>query len=1017
MAFTLIHQPQLPGFKQLHEALIQSETDKVNELLAHFPFGDAELESIQNQAKILAQQVRDDYGSKGVMASFMSTYDLSTQEGISLMCLAEALLRIPDARTRDALIADKIAKGNWKSHFGASESIFVNAATLGLMLTGKVVNPDPTKAQNWSSSLHGWISKTSEPVIRKAVGQAMRILGSQFVMGETIADAIKRAKEFEAKGYTYSYDMLGEAALTDHDAARYYAAYEEAIISVGKAHPDKDERESSGVSIKLSALDPRYDYKEWREQFTILYPKLKKLAMLAKEYNIGLTIDAEEAHRLELQIALLNELAKDQDLAGWHGLGLAVQAYQKRSQALLRMLADIAKQNKRRFMLRLVKGAYWDSEIKWAQEQGLDYYPVYTRKMTTDVSYLVCAKIISENPDAFYAQFATHNAYTVSAIMHLMKDRKDFEFQRLHGMGEELYDKLVAKKGIHCRVYAPVGGHQYLLAYLVRRLLENGANTSFVNQVVNAETDINDLVAHPSKLLAALNTKPHPKIRLPRELFGHKRENSRGITLYDSLTRESLQASLNRYQDILKPVPKTGENGVNEAFERAKKGFASWSKKSAYERANVLRAMGDTLEKHMHMLTAILILEAGKTLNNAINDVREAIDFCRYYAVQAEQHFAHPVVLPGPTGEYNHLSYEGRGVMVCISPWNFPLAIFTGQLSSALVTGNAVLAKPAEQTPFIAKVAVDLFHEAGVPEDVLQLMIGKGSTMGSAMIAHDDVAGVMFTGSTEVAHIINKTLATKKGAIVPFIAETGGQNTMIVDSSALLEQVVSDVVFSAFDSAGQRCSALRVCYVQEDIADNFIEMLKGAMAKLIVGDPREIETDVGPVIDREAQSNLLAHIENFRAKVLYQTPLSDKVEGIFVPPTLIALDSISELSKEVFGPVLHVVRYKASELEQTIDAINSTGFGLTFGMHSRIEHQFQHVIKRIEAGNVYINRNIIGAVVGVQPFGGRGLSGTGPKAGGPNYLLRLVEEKTLSVNIAAMGGNASLLSLNDRDDA
>lgn len=1009
------------NFEKLHAALCLDEASHVHQLLAEIKPSEGQIDQATPLALSLAEHVRQAQTKQGGMDSFMSTYDLSSKEGIALMCLAEALLRIPDSATADRLIADKISKGDWESHFGKSDSLFVNVATLGLLITGKVINPDPLATENWSGSLKGWFARTSEPVIRQAIAQAMKILGKQYVLGETIEGALKRAATQEAKGFTYSYDMLGESARTQGQAEAYFKAYASSIHAIGKNSDNKGLVAGPGISIKLSALHPRYEFAQWDDQFTFLLPRLVELAQLAKSYNIGLTIDAEEADRLELSLALFAALAKDPSLSGWEGLGLAVQAYQKRARAVLEWLKVLSQESKRKLMVRLVKGAYWDSEIKHAQISGFEHYPVYTRKMTTDVSYLTCAQLLIENPEHFYPQFATHNAFTVAAIMKMVKPETAFEFQRLHGMGDDLYDKLLADmKGIRCRIYAPVGGHQYLLAYLVRRLLENGANTSFVNQVVGNETSIEDLIANPIKKLAALRSKPHPKIKLPGDLFEPERKNSRGVDLLETQNFETLSSQINSYFStvLTRKIPESSVNDVAPAFEKASRAYQSWSSKSLADRAAILNAMADQLEANSPELIAIAIKEAGKTIPNAIGEIREAVDFCRYYAAQALKTLA-PVVLPGPTGEFNQLSYRGRGVMVCISPWNFPLAIFTGQLAAALMAGNTVIAKPAEQTPLMAARAVELFYKAGLPQEVLQLMCGSGSTVGAALVAHPAVAGVIFTGSTEVAQLINQSLAAKNGPIVPLIAETGGQNTMIVDSSALLEQVVLDVVKSAFDSAGQRCSALRVLCVQEDIADDLIEMIKGQMDTLSVGDPSLLNTDIGPVIDAQAQSMLLEHIESMRKQgfSVYQIPMTDFAkQGTFVPPTLIEIKSLSSLKREVFGPILHVMPYKANQLSELIDAINRTGYGLTFGMHSRNESLYQHVVSAVHVGNAYINRNIVGAVVGVQPFGGEGLSGTGPKAGGPHYLMRLVNEQALSINTVAMGGNASLLSLSDDED-
>lgn len=1043
-SFEFQPHPPLAGTNPLHDAWFSSEEAILKSLLSQIQWDSARLESISSYAKTLSLTVREVHAKKGGMDSFMSAYDLSSDEGIALMCMAEALLRIPDSHTQNALIVDKISKGSWDEYLGTSDSLFVNAATWGLMLTGKVIDPNPMNQHEWMGVLRGWLSKTSQPVIRQAVKFAMKLLGNQFVMAETIEQGLSRAKVQEKKGYSYSFDMLGESAKTEEDAQLYFESYMRAIHAIGQ-HDNLGPYRGAGISIKLSAIHPRYSFSHWHAQFEVLYPALKKLALAAKQYDMGFTIDAEEADRLELQLALLETLMNDPDLKGWVGMGLAVQAYQKRALPVLQALKRMVQSSGTKIMVRLVKGAYWDSEIKFAQMMGYDVYPVYTRKVNTDISYLACAQFMCQNLDVFYAQFATHNAYTVSAILSMNPTPGSFEFQRLHGMGDALYDKIIHDKKIPVRVYAPVGGYAHLLAYLVRRLLENGANTSFVNQVVSTNTPIDQLIAHPMLQAQTLKAVAHPKVPLPRYIYGAERLNSRGLNLGDTQTVKALEVNMNTFVKQLpvkahplmpqgfnqaqaqtwvvkNPADQTevlgeclfaSESDVDQAFKTARSALKRWSKRPVAERANILRGMADAMEAHREWLYTLLIKEAGKTMGNAVGEVREAIDFCRYYAAQAEEKFAAPIVLQGPTGEYNQLSYSARGVMVCISPWNFPLAIFAGQIVAALVAGNTVIAKPAEQTSLIAYEAVKLFYKAGLPEDVLQLLPGKGETVGANLVSHADVAGVIFTGSTDVARIINQTLSRKAGPIVPLIAETGGQNAMVIDSSALLEQAVGDMIQSAFDSAGQRCSALRVAFVQEDIADKLVHMLKGAMDTLTVGNPAALSVDVGPVIDAQAQSGLIAHIDAMKKAGYPVYQIAAPSTGIFVPPTLIMLPNLHDLKQEVFGPVLHVVTFKAQDIDQVIQQINDTGFGLTFGIHTRIERQFQKVVSQVEVGNIYVNRNIVGAVVGVQPFGGQGLSGTGPKAGGPNYLMRLVHEHALSINTVAMGGNASLLSLDD----
>lgn len=1003
--------------------------------------------NISNRAETLVTEIRGRRLKKGGINAFMAEFDLSNSEGLALMCLAEALLRIPDPLTMDRLIRDKLSKGNWKKHLGKSESLFVNAASFGLMLAKELL-PKPQKhtSKTLGQALGHFFSRSTEATIRHAMRYAMRILGNHFVMGETISDAQSRALQNESRGYRYSYDMLGEAAKTEADAERYQKEYTDAIIAIGKASPNKSLYERAGISIKLSALFSRYEYLNMEEVLAILLPRARTLCLLAKQYDISLTIDAEESDRLIPSLFILENLSKDPELAGWNGLGLAVQAYQRRAMYVLDYLQELARESGRRLMVRLVKGAYWDSEIKMAQEQGQADYPVFTRKPYTDVSYLACAKKMLASTDVFYPMFATHNAYSVSAIFEMAGSYRDYEFQCLHGMGDTLYDQVV-KMGsdinMPCRIYAPVGSHKDLLAYLVRRLLENGANSSFVNQILDIHIPVSALVENPLQTAKDLNYQSHPAIPLPLNIYGEKRMNSKGLDLSNPqelarILNELHECSQSKWlampmladpidtaspqkevfnpadtSEVIGHVILAGEAEAEKALQAAVRAFSSWQNTSAKERALLLRRAADLLETNMLPLMAMSIREAGKSIANAIGEVREAVDFCRYYAEQSETFFQ-ATPLKGITGESNQLEWHGRGVMVCISPWNFPLAIFLGEITAALAAGNVVIAKPAAQTTLIATFAIELLHQAGFPRDVLQMLPGPGRTVGEKLICDPRIAGVIFTGSTDTAHHINVSLAAKKGPIVPFIAETGGQNAMVVDSSALPEQVVRDVIASSFDSAGQRCSALRVVFIQEDIADHLLEMLKGAMAELKVGNPMLIHTDVGPVIDQASQKNLLDHIEKMKTagKILYQTPLDASTQkGYFVAPTLIEIPHISTLTHEVFGPVLHVLRFQANQLDDVIAQINSTGFGLTFGIHSRIDTTIQYFTDRIHAGNLYVNRNMIGAVVGVQPFGGEGLSGTGPKAGGPNYLPRLALERVVSINTTASGGNASLMSL------
>jgi len=1006
-------------------------------------------------ARQLVVAVRRERVGKGGLDAFLHEYALSSPEGVALMCLAEALLRIPDSETVDRLIRDKIASADWQRHLGHSGSLFVNASTWALMLTGRLLRPDRDGPGNGDLGgiLRRFIARSSEPVWRQAVTAAMRIMADQFIMGRTIDQALARARDAERHGYRHSFDMLGEAARTMPDAARYRQAYERAIAAIGKEAVGRAVEDVPGISVKLSALHPRYEIAQRDRVMRELLPPLLALAAQARDAGIGFTVDAEEADRLELSLDLIEALALAPELAGWDGLGLAVQAYQKRALRLVDWLADLAARARRRLMVRLVKGAYWDSEIKRAQERGLDTYPVFTRKVATDVSYLACAKRIFAAGPAFYPQFATHNAHTAAAILEMAGNRTDWEYQRLHGMGEALYAEIVGpdKMGRPCRVYAPVGSHEDLLAYLVRRLLENGANTSFVNRLVDEREPVDEIVADPIAQLARLPHKPHPRIPLPRDLFQPVRRNSQGLDLAEPRTLSELQAglaaALRRLSGELghagpivggieltgatEPVPdpadlrrRVGEvtnatpEAVEQALARAARAAASWDDTPAETRAAALERAADRYERHRAELTALLIREGGRTIPAALSEVREASDFLRYYAARGRADFARPEPLPGPTGERNEISLHGRGIFACISPWNFPLAIFTGQVAAALAAGNAVVAKPAKQTPLIAAAAVRHLLAAGIPADVLHLLPGSGASVGGALVADPRVAGVAFTGSTETARAINLVLAQRAGPIVPLIAETGGQNAMIVDSSALPEQVVADVLTSAFDSAGQRCSALRLLYVQQDIAERIIAMLTGAMAELRIGDPALLASDIGPVIDDDAREALARHAERMsrEGRLLCQCRLpAGTLHGSFFAPRAFEIDSAARLEREVFGPILHVIRWPADRLDAVLDEIIATGYALTSGIHSRIDDTVNHVLGRLGVGNAYVNRNMIGAVVGAQPFGGERLSGTGPKAGGPRYLHRFATERTVSIDTTAAGGNATLLSLGDRN--
>jgi RHH-type proline utilization regulon transcriptional repressor/proline dehydrogenase/delta 1-pyrroline-5-carboxylate dehydrogenase len=1045
-----ILSPELPPAPDAAHALMtaaycRDETEAMNELLGQAALSPAERDLVLARATELVARVRAKAQDASAVEAFMRQYDLSSEEGVLLMCVAEALLRIPDKDTADKLISDKLGEANWEAHLGKSDSMFVNAGTWGLMLTGKFISLADETQRNFTGAFKRLVGRAGEPVIRLAVRQAMRIMGHQFVMGRTIKEGLDRAQEKENRAYRYSYDMLGEGALTTPDGERYYRAYVDAIKALGARGPFKEILDAPSISIKLSALHPRYEVGKRARVHAELQPKLLALAQLAKAQGICLTVDAEEADRLELSLDLIAAVHADPSLDGYQGFGLAVQAYQKRAPFVIDWLAEQAKKTGRRFCVRLVKGAYWDSEIKRAQEGGHAGYPVYTRKPNTDVSYLACAKRLFEHgPAAFYPAFATHNAHTIAAIHHIAKGRP-FEFQRLHGMGADLYDEVIGEKNLNvpCRVYAPVGSHEDLLPYLVRRLLENGANTSFVNRIVDESTPIKDLVADPVDVVRGFASKPHPRIPQPIGLFGEQRKNSMGVNFGNDNELKALAdavgavkadwsatplvpgaKSAESLQDVTNPADRRQKIGtmqhadaatIDRSLVNAVAAQPAWDALPAASRAKILEHAADLLEQRRATFVALLVREAGKTLPAAISEVREAADMCRYYAAVARKLFQ-PENLPGPTGESNQLSLHGRGVFVCISPWNFPLAIFTGQVAAALATGNAVIAKPADQTVLIGHAAVKLLHEAGVPEGVLQFLPGKGSMIGNALLTKPEIAGVCMTGSTETAWTINRTLAARNAQIAALIAETGGQNALIADSSALPEQLVKDVVASAFDSAGQRCSAARVLFVQDDIADKVIHMLAGAMDELKVGDPGLLSTDVGPVIDEPSRKNLADHAARMdkEAKLIKQVALpAEAANGTFLAPRAYELKSLSQLTKEVFGPILHVIRWKSDQLDQVIDAINATGFGLTLGIHSRIDSTIAHIAQRAKVGNCYVNRNQIGAVVGVQPFGGEGLSGTGPKAGGPHYLTRFVTERTLTINTTAAGGNASLLTLGE----
>lgn len=1023
------------------EALKHADEETIlRGLVSETGLGLEDRKAITQRAMRIVREARANKSERGTLDTFLQEFALSNAEGIALMCLAEALLRVPDAATRDQLIAEKIKSGNWRDHSGKSDSALVNWSTWGLMLTGRVIEMNPGVARNPGDFIKHLVTRSGEPVIRGAMMQAMRIMGDEFVLGRTIEEAMKRAAK-NPEGLLHSFDMLGEGARTNADAEHYLASYRAAIEEIGTRAQGKGVYDGPGISVKLSALHPRYRFDQRETMMPLLYERILVLAKLAAHHNIGLTIDTEEADRLAITLDLLKALAEAPELKGWNGLGLALQAYQKRASGVVGWLIDLAKRTDRRLMVRLVKGAYWDTEIKHAQAEGFEDYPVFTTKSATDVSYLACARKLLDAPNEIYCQFATHNAHSLASILQITDETTEFEFQRLHGMGDLLYKtaRRIADHPIRCRIYAPVGSHEDLLPYLVRRLLENGANSSFVHSFLDDNVPVEVTVKDPLAAFEGTVYWRHPGIPLPRDLFGSVRVNSAGLDLTDGATAAELQKSVDAVKtedlaaapiiggkelsgdrisvdnpalkdSVAGKVVQATEGDCCKAIELAAVAQPEWDRRGADARAAILERCADLLEEHQWRFIGILAREAGKTLDDGVAEVREAVDFCRYYAAEARAKFSAPQVMPGPTGETNELFLGGRGTFVCISPWNFPLAIFTGQVVAALAAGNAVVAKPAQQTPLVAFEAVKLFHAAGVPCDVLHLTPGGGD-VGAVLTADPRIEGVAFTGSTATAQIINRALAAKDGAISVLIAETGGLNAMFVDSTALIEQVSDDVIRSAFGSAGQRCSALRILFVQEDIADKMIETLKGAMDELVIGDPSNLATDVGPIIDEPARAGLVAHVERMAeaAKVLKQ--LEAPVEGCFFGPALVEIDSLDLMQREVFGPVLHVMRFTADDVKSVLRALRKKHFGLTLGVHSRLRSFADLVMTEMPAGNTYINRDIIGAVVGVQPFGGRGLSGTGPKAGGPHYLARFASERVRTDNITAQGGNAALFCL------
>jgi len=1016
--------------------LYKDEATCVEELLASITWDDARSSKVTTYATQLIDKIRSARRRPGELETFLQQYSLNTEEGLALMCLAEALLRIPDTKTRDALIRDKVVAANWLDAAGSSKDWVVKAAGVGLFVTSK--------------TLDGVLTRVGEPFIREAMIKAMRILGHQFVLGRDIEEAEGKAQKYRDMGYRMSYDMLGEGARTMEDAEEHYASYHHAIGYIA-ARKAKDKRRKPGISVKLSALHPRYEAAKSEYALEEITHIVKRLALHAASHDIAFTLDAEESQRLELSISIIESILSDPMLKGWEDFGIAVQAYQKRSLHVIGHLAETLRANNRRMQVRLVKGAYWDTEIKRAQILGLKDYPVFTRKVNSDLSFQTCAAKLFMHPDLFYPMIGTHNAQSVAAIFEMAKESgTKFELQRLFGMGESLFDILVQEEGIPASIYAPVGRHRDLLPYLVRRLLENGANSSFVNKILSDKDPAVHLARDPVRVARDNENKRHPLIALPRDIYrdssNQGRSNSEGQDLDDKSTSEPLLRYIKNMrfhyeaapliggkiyretmlETVVSPADSSVKCGkvwlankalIDKAFRVAGEAFEDWSKTPVKTRALRLEKFSRLLEGSREELTGLLVHEAGKTLSDALAEVREAVDFCRYYAQRGRIDFNEAgTVLQGPTGERNVLTLHGRGVFACISPWNFPLAIFTGQIAAALMAGNTVVAKPAEQTPLIAMRVVELLHQAKIPKGAVNLLPGDGR-VGASIVQHENIAGVAFTGSDETARAINRAMADRNGPIVPLIAETGGLNAMIVDSSALTEQVVDDVITSAFGSAGQRCSALRILFLQEDIADKTIEMLRGAMAQLHVGDPTALFTDIGPVIGGEAHAALVKHRSKLKgfAKKIFEVPLDESLnkEGYYFAPCAYELESIAPLKKEIFGPILHVMRYKAEELDEIIGEINNTGYGLTFGLHSRLDQRQHDITARIHTGNVYINRSMTGAVVGVQPFGGQGLSGTGPKAGGPHYLPRFTTEKVVSTDTTAQGGNASLVSLEE----
>ncbi|MEH6650344.1 MAG: bifunctional proline dehydrogenase/L-glutamate gamma-semialdehyde dehydrogenase PutA [Motiliproteus sp.] len=993
--------------QKIRNNYLADEYEAISELIANAQISESVRNAISSRAADLVRRVRGN-SKPTMMEKFLAQYGLTTKEGVALMCLAEALLRVPDKITIDALIEDKVVSGNWGEHRGQSNSSLINSSTWALLITGKLIAPVDDKGV--TQTLRSMMKRLGEPVVRTAVAQAMKELGRQFVLGRDIQEALKRARKYESNGYTYSYDMLGEAARTDADALRYQRSYSDAIAQLTQTCIHADTRQNPGISVKLSALHARYEFGQRERVMDELVPRTLMLVKQAKAANMGFNIDAEEADRLDISLDVIEAVLSDPELEGWDGFGVVVQAFGQRATHVLDWLYALSVRLDRKIMVRLVKGAYWDAEIKRAQVMGLEGFPVFTRKASSDVSYIACAKKLLSMTDRIYPQFATHNAHSVAAILQLAEGRDCFEFQRLHGMGESLHDAVVSEGQARCRIYAPVGAHQDLLAYLVRRLLENGANSSFVNQIVDTSIQPEEIARDPFAAVQALGVKlPSQAIARPAEIYGNQRRNAQGWDITNPIDVDRIEQGRQAFRsvtwlggpvvagavdgteikkvynpaipaDFVGEVVQASAADIETAIAAAQHGFARWSALSAKERGVCIRRVGELFESHVHELFALASREAGKTLLDAIAEIREAVDFALYYADE---------------GMRNEAAGEARGVIACISPWNFPLAIFSGQVLAGLAAGNAVIAKPAEATALIATRAVQLMHEAGIPEAAIQLLPGSGATVGAALTSDPRISGVCFTGSTPTAQRINRVMAEKMAPDAPLVAETGGLNAMIVDSSALPEQVIRDVLVSSFQSAGQRCSALRMLYVQKDIADHLLEMLYGAMEELRMGDPWLLSTDVGPVIDQAAKAGIDAHCDKFERMGRVLKTLQAPEQGFFVPPTVIKLEGIEELEQEIFGPVLHVATFEAEQIDQVVDAINAKGFGLTFGLHTRVDTRVERIVSRIKAGNIYVNRNQIGAIVGSQPFGGEGLSGTGPKAGGPQYVRRFMKVQEL----------------------